>query len=294
MSAMASQITSLTIVYSIVYSGADQRKHQSSASLAFVWGIHRWPVNSPHKGPVTRNLFPFDDVIMNEYDLQADHYVAYYLHTSQDCTTVFTTLTHLISRSHRSRNKKTDSNVRLLGQSRLLNPSDLPCFYHSFFKVDCDLCIVGYLYVKKDNHPNVRGYDCTAYMDYMDLAVRCPRKGVKLIHWLTGTDWLTDPPTHSLIYGSDVKFRATVDSLNAKECVKCRTLTEMHQKWCRIRINTDIFMLNFTVSSEIKCHRYGCTVIVRITPSLSNMKLQFQIVPSYRFQSLIKHTQHHD
>ena len=64
MSAMTSQITSLTIVYSTVYSGADQRKHQSSASLAFVRGIHRWPVNSPHKGPVTRKLFPFDDVIM--------------------------------------------------------------------------------------------------------------------------------------------------------------------------------------------------------------------------------------
>ena len=58
MSAVASQITSLTIVYSIAYSDADQRK------LAFVRGIHRWPVNSPHKGPVTRKLFPFDDVIM--------------------------------------------------------------------------------------------------------------------------------------------------------------------------------------------------------------------------------------
>ena len=62
--AMASQFTSLTIVYSIVYSGADQRKHQSSASLAFVWGIHRRPVNSPNKGPVTRKMFPVDDVIM--------------------------------------------------------------------------------------------------------------------------------------------------------------------------------------------------------------------------------------
>ena len=49
-STMASQITSLTIVYATVHSGADQRKHQSSASLAFVRGIHRWPVNSPHKG----------------------------------------------------------------------------------------------------------------------------------------------------------------------------------------------------------------------------------------------------
>ena len=64
MGAMTSQKTSLTIVYSIVCSGADQRKYQSSASLAFVRGIHRWPVNSPHKGPVTRKMFPFDDVIM--------------------------------------------------------------------------------------------------------------------------------------------------------------------------------------------------------------------------------------
>ena len=64
MGAMASQITSLTIVYSTVYLCADQRKHQSSASLMFVRGIHRWPVNSPHKGPVTRKMFPFDDVIM--------------------------------------------------------------------------------------------------------------------------------------------------------------------------------------------------------------------------------------
>ena len=52
MGAIASQITSLTIVYSTVYSDADQRKHQSSA------------VNSPHKLPVTRKKFPFDDVIM--------------------------------------------------------------------------------------------------------------------------------------------------------------------------------------------------------------------------------------
>ena len=64
MGAMASQTTSLTIVYSTVYSGADHRKHQSSASLAFVGGIHRGPVNSPHKWPVTRKMLPFDDVIM--------------------------------------------------------------------------------------------------------------------------------------------------------------------------------------------------------------------------------------
>ena len=64
MGAMASHITSLTIVYWTVYADADQRKHQSSASLAFVWEIHRGPVNSPHKWPVTRKMFPFDDVIM--------------------------------------------------------------------------------------------------------------------------------------------------------------------------------------------------------------------------------------
>ena len=66
MGANASQITSLTIVYSTVYSDADQRKHQSSASLAFVRRIHRGPVNSPHKWPVTRKMFPFDDVIMGK------------------------------------------------------------------------------------------------------------------------------------------------------------------------------------------------------------------------------------
>ena len=62
MGAVPSQITSLAIVYSTVYTVADQRKHQSSASLAFVRGIHRWPVNSPHKWPVARKMFPFDDV----------------------------------------------------------------------------------------------------------------------------------------------------------------------------------------------------------------------------------------
>ena len=64
MGTVASEITSITIVYSTVYSGADQREYQSSASLVFVWGIHRGPVNSPHKWPVKRKMFPFDDVIM--------------------------------------------------------------------------------------------------------------------------------------------------------------------------------------------------------------------------------------
>ena len=67
MSAMASQITGVSNDCSTVCSGADRRTHQSSASLAFVQGIRRWPVNSPHKGPVTRKMLPFDDVIMYEW-----------------------------------------------------------------------------------------------------------------------------------------------------------------------------------------------------------------------------------
>ena len=70
MGMMASKITSLTIVFPTVYSGAAQRKHQNSKSLAFVWGIHWSSVNSPHKGqwlvdkePVMQKMFPFDDVI---------------------------------------------------------------------------------------------------------------------------------------------------------------------------------------------------------------------------------------
>ena len=64
MSAMASEINGVPIVCSAVCSGADKRKHQRSASLAFVRGIQRLPLNSPHKGPVTRKMLPFDDVIM--------------------------------------------------------------------------------------------------------------------------------------------------------------------------------------------------------------------------------------
>ena len=64
MTMLASQSTSLMVVYSIVYSGVNQGKHQSPAPLAFVREIHRGPVNFPHKWPVTRKMFPFDDVIM--------------------------------------------------------------------------------------------------------------------------------------------------------------------------------------------------------------------------------------
>ena len=72
MGAMASQVTSITIFYLAVYSGADQRIYQSSAWPAFVWEIHRGPVNSPHKWPVRRKMFPFDDVIMLTKASKAD------------------------------------------------------------------------------------------------------------------------------------------------------------------------------------------------------------------------------
>ena len=64
MGAMASQITGVSIVCSTVGSDGDRKKHKSSASLAFVRGIHQWPVKSPHKRPVTRKMYTFDDVIM--------------------------------------------------------------------------------------------------------------------------------------------------------------------------------------------------------------------------------------
>ena len=64
---MAAQITGVSIVFSTVRSRTDQRKHRSSALLAFVREIHRWPVNFPHRGPVTQKMFPFDAVVM-EYE----------------------------------------------------------------------------------------------------------------------------------------------------------------------------------------------------------------------------------
>ena len=70
MGPMASQITSLTIVYSTVYSGANQRKHQSSTLLAFGRGIHQMLVNSPHKWPVKRKMIPFDDALMGFVESQ--------------------------------------------------------------------------------------------------------------------------------------------------------------------------------------------------------------------------------
>ena len=95
---MASQITSLTIVKWTVYSGGDQRKHQSSASLAFVRGIHRWPVSSPHKWPATRRMFPFDDVIMSWWYVAEGIYLETRLLTGQMTQICVSKLDHHWSR----------------------------------------------------------------------------------------------------------------------------------------------------------------------------------------------------
>ena len=65
MSMMASQITSVSVVYSTICWGADQRNHHKLCVTGLCEGNS--PVNSPHKGPVTRKMFPFNDVIMYVY-----------------------------------------------------------------------------------------------------------------------------------------------------------------------------------------------------------------------------------
>ena len=82
MSAMVFQIIGVSIAYSTVCSGADQRKHQNSVSLAFVREIHRWPANFPHKGPVMRKMFPFDDIIMvllHFHENRMHKFIAFYV-----------------------------------------------------------------------------------------------------------------------------------------------------------------------------------------------------------------------
>ena len=94
MSAMDIQITGASIVCSAVCSGEYQRKHQSSTSLPFVGWIHQWPVHSPHKGPVTRKMFPFNDVIMKCTNISAvNSFLAQFLvteHTLCQFTTHWT------------------------------------------------------------------------------------------------------------------------------------------------------------------------------------------------------------
>ena len=113
MSAMAFQITGVSIVCSTVCSGADKRKHESSGSLSFVRGIHRWPVNSPHKGPVTRIFFPFADVIMTA-DFWSDRVSLRWRHNGRDSASNRQPHDCLLKRLFRRRSKKT-SMLRVTG-----------------------------------------------------------------------------------------------------------------------------------------------------------------------------------
>ena len=115
----APQINSLTIVYSTVYSGTDQRKHQSSASLAFVRGIHRWPVSSLHKWPAMQKMFPYDDVIMIAYaQWSLDH------DESCLCCTWVSKLHWMITQIHRFNN---------LISAKIVTIGLLATFYHNTY-----------------------------------------------------------------------------------------------------------------------------------------------------------------
>ena len=97
-----------------------KEKHQRSASLAFVRGIHRWPVNSPHKRTVTQEMFPFDDVIMN-FDL-----------LSTNCSLV--NLKQIVWLT----NLKMELKI-LFGSCRSFSPSlDLPSY--DFFFIGMGIC----------------------------------------------------------------------------------------------------------------------------------------------------------
>ena len=109
MNAMGFQITSVSIVCSPVCSVADQRKHKNSASLAFVKGIHRWPVDSPHNRPATRKMFPFDDVIMIIWG-----FLLQWRHNGRDCISNHQPLDCLLNRLFRLRSKKT-TKLRVTG-----------------------------------------------------------------------------------------------------------------------------------------------------------------------------------
>ena len=98
MGAMASRITGVSIAYLNAYSGAYQRIHQSSASLAFVRGIHRWPVNSRLKWPVTRKMFPFDDGIMKESMQQTWNIFVLYLLIIRYSDVILSTISSQINR----------------------------------------------------------------------------------------------------------------------------------------------------------------------------------------------------
>ena len=117
MGVVASQITSLTIVYSTVHSDADQRKHQSSASLAFVKGIHRGPVDSLRKGPVTRKMIPFDVIMSVIWYKSIRKIVSLFVGRRQRCPNILA-----LNQSQNTRHSET--RPRICGHLFLIFPSE--------------------------------------------------------------------------------------------------------------------------------------------------------------------------
>ena len=87
MTTIASQITSLTVVYSTVYSEGRSKKTLKLRVTGLCVGNSPGPVNSPHKGPVTRKMFPFDDVIMWYSRVWKDKLLVYCFHGSSKWAT---------------------------------------------------------------------------------------------------------------------------------------------------------------------------------------------------------------
>ena len=147
MGAMASQITSLTLVYSTVYSGADKKQHKSTASLAFVRGIHRWPVDSPHKWPIARKMFPFNDVIMQRFsdyckfhipeNLRNRHFYDDFKHFINSLATQYCLLTAMFAPNHQVLNftdKSHNTNTFFSWLKMCTAPNFAPLNYLALFE----------------------------------------------------------------------------------------------------------------------------------------------------------------
>ena len=155
MTTIASQITSLTIIYSTVYSDADLRKHQSSAPPAFVWGIHRDRWIPRTNGQLRGKCFH----LMTSSCWQDYHYNTYIAY-----------------------NFATINATRLWNNQRL--PLHLALIGELMWVVWKKLAVIIGLHIgpKHDNWIAFNswfqcvGYDDMAHMGYMYLAVRCPQK----------------------------------------------------------------------------------------------------------------------
>ena len=134
MGTMAAQITRLTIVYSTVYSRRRPKKTSKLHVTGLVREIHRWQVNSPHKGPVTRKMFPFDDVVM-----LCRHGVAF--QTFAEATANITSnFIDVVQRLWKKRNGTSVIGFLLCKKKTYRNGMD--CMYSNSFHVWWDECLL--------------------------------------------------------------------------------------------------------------------------------------------------------